>query len=71
MAADQKKLTAAEVVKMSVLHPQFVREQRNARIRAMRSSGETFQAIADAFGLTRARAQQICNKRRKENSNGR
>lgn len=53
-------MTAAELVRMSVLHPRFVREQRDARIRAMRAGGATFQAIGDAFGLTRARVQQVC-----------
>lgn len=55
-----KRMTAAEVVRMSVLHPRIARQQRDDRIRAMRAAGATFQAIGDAFGMTRARAQQIC-----------
>jgi len=53
-------MTAAELVNMSVLHPRFVRDQRNRRIQAMRREGKTLQSIGDEFGLTRARVQQIC-----------
>ena len=58
----KRPMTAAEMVQMSVLHPRIAREQRNARIRAMRREGKTLQAVGDAFGLTRARVQQICQE---------
>lgn len=56
------KMTAAEVLKMSVMHPKFVREQRNVKIRAMRDEGYTLRAIGKKFGLTFERINQICRE---------
>lgn len=63
-------MTAAELVKMSVLHPRIAREQRDTRIREMRSDGKTLQAIGDMFGLTRARVEQICSEHRHRAAKG-
>lgn len=52
--------SAAEIVQQSVLHPSFAKEQRNVRIRDMRASGKSLNAVGGAFGLTRARVSQIC-----------
>lgn len=44
-----------------------MREQteRNAEMRVLRAGGATLQAIADRYGLTRARVCQIVGPRRK------
>lgn len=55
--------TAAEISAMSVLHPRFVREIRDAHIRDMRARGKTLQVIADEFGLTRERVRQIAERK--------
>ena len=57
-----KQVTAAELVKMSLLPPSIVREQRDMRIRFARSQGKTLDEIGKAYGLTRSRIQQICKK---------
>lgn len=60
MTAKTAQMTAAEVARMSVVHPRIVREQRDKRIREMRRDGKALQAIGRCFGLTRARVSQIC-----------
>lgn len=59
MSAPVDVLSASEIVRMSVLHPRYRREQRDVRIKAMRAEGHSLQSVADAFGLTRARVHQI------------
>ena len=61
-------MTAEELVKVSLMHPRFVRELRDDRIRAMRAEGRTFREIGDAFNLSRARIEQICAGHNKEAS---
>lgn len=56
------KMTAAEVAKISVMHPKFVREQRDVKIRAMRDEGHTLREIGKKFGLTFERVSQICRQ---------
>lgn len=63
-------MTAAELVKMSVLHPHFVSENRNAAIVQMHDHDHmSFEAIGRIYGITRQRAHQIykaaLKKRRK------
>lgn len=57
------KMTAAEIVNMSVLHPKYVREQRDSKIKEMRREGASIQEIAEKFGLTRQRVWQIADDR--------
>lgn len=56
------EMSAAEIAGMSVLHPRFVREQRNLRILNMRQNGASLQKCADCFGLTRERVRQILSE---------
>lgn len=53
--------SASQIVRMSVLHPRFIREQRDIRICAMRHSGASLQKCAGAFGMSRERVRQIVN----------
>jgi len=64
-------MTATELVNMSVLHPRFVRENRNATIVQMHDHDRmSFESIGRIYGITRQRAHQIyratLKKHRKE-----
>lgn len=60
-------MTAAELVKMSVLHPRFVRENRNATIVQMHDHDHmSFAAIGRIYNITRQRANQIYKAARKK-----
>ncbi len=57
-----KKMTVAELMKVSLVHPRIKREDRNRQIREMRSKGHSLREVGTAFGLTYERIRQVCSE---------